>query len=195
MAADLVGRPRIARVDQQIAVRVDVDRVDVEPVPRSARRGWERLLALAERNVVRAVPLEQDPAGSDVDFLDDPVDHRLVRGAADRSQVRGRGCVGQDECGVPRCDQELVAVGAEAVAGVHRGDLLIAVVVDVVGAAGESAEARSLPACEDRLAEYVWVRKSAAVSPCGAGVEPDDIAARIEDLGAVGVGGSCRPSA
>jgi hypothetical protein len=79
--------------------------------------------------------LEQDPAGPDVDFLDDAVDHGLVRGAADRRQVGGCGRVGQDQRGVPRSDQELVSVGAEAVAGIDRRDLLVVIVVDVVGAA------------------------------------------------------------
>ncbi len=34
---DLVGRPGVARVDQQVAVAVEVHGVDVEPVPRGAR--------------------------------------------------------------------------------------------------------------------------------------------------------------
>ncbi len=38
------------------------------------------LLALAEGDVVLAVPLEQNLAGPDVDFLDDAVDHGLVGG-------------------------------------------------------------------------------------------------------------------
>ncbi len=39
VAVDLVGRPGVAGVDQQVvAVRVDVYGVDVEPVPRRARR-------------------------------------------------------------------------------------------------------------------------------------------------------------
>ncbi len=44
--------------------------------------------------------------------------------------------IGQDQRGVPGRDEELVEVGRVPVARPDRGDLLVTVVVDVVGAAG-----------------------------------------------------------
>jgi hypothetical protein len=68
--------------------------------------------------MVLAVPLEQHLAGSDVDLLHDAVNDRLVRGAADRREIRLGGRVREDQGGVRSGDQELVAVRRQPVAGV-----------------------------------------------------------------------------
>ena len=123
--ADLVGRPRVTRVDQQVPVGVQVHGVDVEPVPWRARGRRQRLLALAERHVILRCSTGTAPAGGDVDLLHDAVDHRLIGRTADRGEVGGRRRVGQDQRRVPGRDQELMAIRAQAVAGVDGGDLLV----------------------------------------------------------------------
>jgi hypothetical protein len=95
--------------------------------------------------VVRAVPLEQSPAGDDIDLLDDAVDHGLVSRTADRAEVRGCSRVGQDQRRVRWRDQELVPVGREPVARVDSRERLEVAAIDVVRALGEAAEASPLP--------------------------------------------------
>jgi hypothetical protein len=85
--------------------------------------------------VVRGVPLEEHLAGANVDLLHDAVDDLLVGGAADGGQVRGGDGVGDDQRRVPGRDEEFLAVDRVAVAALDLGDLLVAVVIDVVGAA------------------------------------------------------------
>jgi hypothetical protein len=84
-------------------------------------------------------------------------------------------------------DQELVAVRAKPVAGVDGGDLLVAVVVDVVGAIRQAAEAGALPPRQDRLAPVGLGSEVGGGLTLRDRVEPDDVAAFVEDLGAVGV--------
>ena len=128
--------PGVPRAHQQVAVGVEVDGVDVEPVPGRARRGRPRHVAVGVGHVAGAVPLEQHLAGLDVDLLDDAVDDLLVGGAADGGQVRGRRGIGDDQRRVPGRDEELVEVGGVPVGRPDGGDLLVTVVVDVVGAVG-----------------------------------------------------------
>src|SRR5207253_10944426 len=86
--ADLVDGVRVAARDQQVAVRLLVDRVEVEVVVGEglraellARRLGVRLLHPDPRI---AVPLEQDSPGRAVDLLHDPVPDQAVLRAADR---------------------------------------------------------------------------------------------------------------
>src|SRR5215475_6584193 len=129
----LVCRPGVARADEQVALGVEVDSVDVEPIPGRGSRGGPRLVAIAIGDMVRAVPLKHHLAGVDGDLLDDPVEDLLVSATTDRGQVRRREGVGEDQRRIPRRDQELVKIRQVTVTGAHRGDLLVVGVVDVVG--------------------------------------------------------------
>ena len=115
------------------------------------------------RDVAHAVPLEEHLAGSDVDLLDDAVEDFLVGGTAHRGQVRGPDGVCEDQRRVPGRDEELVKVREVTVTGSHFGDLLVAVVVDVVG----PAQALALEPREHRPALVGLARKSSAISPAG----------------------------
>ena len=190
--AHLIDRPGVPGVDQQVAVGVQVHRVDVEPVPRGAGRGRQRLLALAVRDMVGAVPLEQHPAGTDIDLLHDPVNDLLVWRAADGSQV-GRGSrVSQDQRGIPGGDEEFVPVRGEAVAGLDPRDGTVMVVVDVVGPAGQAAQAGALPPGEDPVPPVGLGAEVCRFLPGRHGVEPDHVTSVIDDLRAVRVAG-CVP--
>ena len=73
--ADLVDRMRVAGGDEQVAVVVDVDRVDVEVVIGAAGISRQAIVGLHERHVVDAVPLEQNAAGPDVELLQRAFEH------------------------------------------------------------------------------------------------------------------------
>src|SRR6202044_2631272 len=84
---DLVGGPGVAGVDEQVAVGVDVDRVDVEPVPGGRGCRGKGLFAVAVRHAAVAPPREGAPPGGDVVPRDHPVDRGRVGGPADGGQV------------------------------------------------------------------------------------------------------------
>src|ERR1035441_2643167 len=70
----VVDRPRVARRYQRGAVRIEVERVDVEEVKRRARRGGARRhVGLAQADVVEAGPFVHHQARAHVDLLEDPV--------------------------------------------------------------------------------------------------------------------------
>src|SRR5262249_34561545 len=77
LAVELVDRARVARRDEVVAVRLLLDRVDVEVVVRVAGRraagARQRDVRLVDRDLVEAVPVEEDLARRDVDLLDDAV--------------------------------------------------------------------------------------------------------------------------
>ena len=181
----LVHRPGEAGADQQVSVGVQVDGVDVEPVPGGGGRRGPRLLAVLVGDVVCGVPLEEHLAGADVDLLHDAVDDLLVGGAADGGQVRGPDGVGDDQRRVPGRDEEFLAVGRVAVAAFDLSDPLVAVVVEVVGPARNGTQVgRTLPPGEHRLA---LVRLRAEVGGqfvCRNAMEPDHLAGVADDLGA-----------
>ena len=82
---DVVGGPGVARVDQQVAVLLDVDRVDVEVVERFSRGSSARpRRRSSQRHVVEAVPLVHHQTRLQVDLLQQRVRDRAVLRAADR---------------------------------------------------------------------------------------------------------------
>src|ERR1700753_2098871 len=81
-----------------------------------------------------------------------------------------------------------MAIGRRAVARLHGRDLLVLVVVDVVGAFGEAAEAGALPPGEDGLPVIGLGAEVGGLLPGRDRMEPDDVAVLVEDLRAVGVG-------
>ena len=92
VSVDPVGGPRVASADQQIAVFVDADRVQVEVIPCDGGRRRHRRMALVEPDVVQAMPLEEDMAIGDVDLLDDAFGHEAPRRAANGRQILARRC-------------------------------------------------------------------------------------------------------
>src|SRR5438270_457804 len=79
------------------------------------------------------------------------------------------------------------AVEDLSAAGAHRGDLPEVPVVDVVRAARQAAEARSLPPREDGPAA-IRLRPEVRGRLAGRhGVEPDDATSVVDDLRAIGV--------
>ena len=152
VAVDLVDGPGVATRDDQVAVGGETDRVDVEVVVGRVRVARGGLVAVGDRHVVEAVPLEQHAAGGQVDLLDDPVVDLAVARATGRGEVAAGLVVGLDQRRVLRGQEERVLVGEVAVAGMHVGD-------DVVGGVGDHAlavavprpaEGRALPPGEDR---------------------------------------------
>ena len=77
-SVDVVGGPRVAAGDDQVPLPVGIERVHVEVVERRPRALGHRLVAVGERDVIEAVPLEQEQSGLDVDLLDDRVQHDLL---------------------------------------------------------------------------------------------------------------------
>ena len=120
VAADQIERARVAARDEDRPAGPVGDRVDVEVVERPLLRRVVRRLAvrldrLGERDVVEAVPLEDDLPCLDVDLLDDAVLCVAVLRPADRAQVDGNLVVDGDVRGAARRQLELVQVAVEAV--------------------------------------------------------------------------------
>ena len=82
-AVDLVDGPCVPARDEQVAVGGEAHRVHMEVVVGATGVPGGRLVAVAERHVGEAVPVEQDAAGGHVDLLDDAVVDPAVAGAAD----------------------------------------------------------------------------------------------------------------
>ena len=81
--ADLVRRPRETGIDEQVPVGVQMNSIDMEPIPRGGCRLGKRHVAVGVGYVAFRVPLEEDLAGPDVDLLGRVLDDRLPGGAAD----------------------------------------------------------------------------------------------------------------
>ena len=146
---DLVDGPGVTRRDEQVAVGVDVDRVDVEVVEEVADAG----VGLGRRHVVEAAPLEQHLRARNLELLDDPL-HDLLRAAAlaglrevDGAQVPG----GHERRPVGR-EEELVQVGRLPAAGREPRDLAVGLVEDHVVAVAEPVLGLPLPPGQHRLA-------------------------------------------
>ncbi len=186
-AGYLVDGTGIAGRDQELAVRRDRDRVDVEVVER-VRLGaaGERLVGVGDRDVVQAVPLEQHAAGRDVDLLHGPGQgHPLLR-PAQLGQVGRHRPERGDQRGVLRGDDELVQVGLQSVARADGGDGPVRTVGDHRLAFPVAGDHAALPPGEHRLAP-VGLDLEVHPSRPGAGREggvrriPDDAAVPVQD--------------
>src|SRR5262249_10149776 len=113
-AVDLVDGVRVPRRNEEVPIRVRVDRVDVEVVVGNRRLVWALLVRLVERNVVDAMPFEQDAAACDVDLLE--------RALEDRSPVHANAVEDGHQRGVAARDQELVDVVDETVTRANTRD-------------------------------------------------------------------------
>jgi hypothetical protein len=77
-ARDVVDLARVPGRDEDVAVGLRLDRVDVEVVPRHPLAPGDRRVTRPEGDVVEAVPLVEDETGLDVDLLGDRVEHDLL---------------------------------------------------------------------------------------------------------------------
>ena len=179
LVVDLVDRPGVAQRDDQVAVGVERDRVQVVGVEHGARctvleeRG-------ADRDVVDRVPLEQHQPGLDVDLLDDRVHQRPLHTVPmDRGDA--------DDVGIAlRRDQELVQVHAlQAVARLDGGDLLVGAVVDHALAAARAVVRISLPPGQHRLPVQLLHTEVGGELVRGERLEPDQVARGVEQHRAV----------
>ena len=128
-AVDLVDGVRVARGDEQVAVGLLFDGVQVEGVPRCAPPR-DPAVGVGERHRAHGVPLEEHAPGRDVDLLDHAVGDASALGPTPRAQVPRAVVVGDDERGAARRERELVEVHPHAVAGPHARD-------DAVGRVGD----------------------------------------------------------
>ena len=160
----VIQRPRVARGEHHIArfagarpPRIGArppggDRVDVNVIP-GVFPGGDVVERVPQRNVPERVPLPHHQAGLDVDLLDDRVQQDPVRGAVHRGEVHVDRVEGVDPGGALGREQDLVQVGAVAVAGADGGDLLVGAVVDHVFALAEPhLDDAALPPGERRFA-------------------------------------------
>ena len=155
VAVDLVDGPGVATRDEQVAVGGEADRVDVEVVVGRAGVLRDRLVAVGQRHVVKAVPVEQHSAGAP--RRPPGRCRRRPRRCAGRRLRRGRGgsrgtrSISAVPCGVRR---ERVLIGVVAVTGMHSRDDVVRGVGDhaLALAVAGAADAPSLPPGEDRPA-------------------------------------------
>ena len=122
LAVDLVDRRRVPRRDEEIPIRVEGDRVEMEIVDVPRRRDL-RHVRLVDTDVLVAPPFEQHAATRDVDLLDDPGDEARHRRRRDLA-------VDGDERSAFRRQQQLVQIAVAPASGLHRGDLVIGRVED-----------------------------------------------------------------
>ena len=181
---DVVRGPGVARVHQQVAVLLRVDRVDVEVVERFAlarRRG--RRVGVRQGHVVEAVPLVHDETRLQVDLLQQRVRDGAVPGSANRGQVAVDRVVDRDPGGPLRGDLEFVQIGLVAVAGTDDGDGLIGAVRDhLARRLGPVGDQGVLPPGERGLA-FVFLHAKVRGARAGGRqrLEPDQFSVNVED--------------
>ena len=144
---DVVDGPGRARGDQQAAVRLRGDRVEVEPVVGPGDAGAARgHVGAREGHVLERVPLVHHEARADVDLLEDGVIDRGERAAALRREVAVERLPGGDQRGPGRGQGQLVEVLGEAVARADGGEVSVGGRVDLAAAQTEAVAAdRALP--------------------------------------------------
>ncbi len=151
---------------------VEADRVDVEVVVGRVRVVRRGLVALVERHVVEAVPLEQHPPGRHVDLLDDAVIDLAVARAADGGEVAARLVVGRDQRRALGGQRECVLVRVIAVARVDARDHVVRRVGDDVLALAVARTADA-PPCHQVSTGFPCSSgpgQSLATAPAGSGL-------------------------
>ena len=174
----------VAQGEHELALAEGLQRVDVHEVPGDVG-GGQRVIRVADRQVVQGMPLEHDAPGRDVDLLHDAVDHRgVLLTARQRAGVGADGGVGIDQRRVLRGDRELVRVPDQAVAGGEVLDDLVRRVGDVVAAAAVArAVGLAFPPRQDRLALVLLDPQVGRI--VGGRHVVDEAAGRVVDLVAV----------
>ena len=181
---DLIERVRVTRGDEKVPVRLHVDGVDVEVVPRRRLRALCRRgsvhVRLTKRDAGVAVPLEQHASGGDRDLLDDSLeDSPSLRSAVGR-EIHVHLSIDREERRISRRDQELVYVAAQSVTGVDRRDGSVGGVGDDVVAAPDSHGRASAPPGEDGLSAIALHAKVGNALRVER-IEPDDVALIVDD--------------
>ena len=176
---DVVQGVRVARGDEQIAVRQLVDRVEVEVVVQLVLLGTA--IGVGDRDVVERVPLEEDEAGPQVDLLQDAVPHEPVGRTADGAEVGSDQVVGVDQRRSVRGEPEVVQVLGVAVARADAHEGAVGGVVDDSLAPAEAACLLALPPGEDGLALVALHLEVVGLEIARHRVEPDQPAGRVQD--------------
>ena len=175
LLVDLVQSPGVARRDEQVAVGLLLDRVDVEVVHRRLRVLRHVHVGFADPHVIERVPIPEDLAGGDVDLLDDAVQDLPAAG--------GDGVIDADQRRPARGQLQLVQVALQPVAGLHPRDLVVGLVGDdprsraVAGLALHLA----LPPGQHRLALVALDAEVVRGLARGRGLEPQQPAVGVED--------------
>jgi hypothetical protein len=127
-AVDVGEAVGVARGDEEVALGVFVDAVDVEEVPWVIGRlavAFEPAVNVGEVDVLGRPPLEEELPRLDVDFLERPVPDPAVLGAAGGAQVRGPDLVDAEDGRLVARDVKLMEVRGEAVRAADRVGLLV----------------------------------------------------------------------
>ncbi len=138
--------------------------------------------ALADRQVVGAVPLPHDSAARDVDLLHDRLEDAAVARAADGAQVRSALGVHRHVGGAARGELELVVVAHVAVARSHHRDRSVVAVEDHVLAHAVAPSRAALPPRQHRLASVALHAEAGRRHVRRDAVEPHDVAPVVDDL-------------
>ena len=170
--ADLVDRVRVTGRHEQVAVVIDLDRVDVEVVEDPSWVLGQAVVRLHELDVIDAVPLEEHAAGLDVQLLDAALEHPPAL-HPNLARDRYQGCV-------PWCDLELVDVRGHPVRRLHMCDEPVGVVVDGIAARSAALVRAAVPPRQDGPSA-VSLRAEVRHPVCVEWQEPDDPTAVVED--------------
>ena len=184
-AADLVDRGRVPGGDEDVAVAVEVGRVDVEVVVRILARALvlgNGEVGLGRRHLGKAVPFEEHTAGGDGELLDDALQHEAVARASELTEVGGHLAVDREQRFAARKQLELVDVAGEPVPGADDLQQPVGAIQDVIAAREtDAAHAHgALPPGQHRLS-LVALHLEVGDTRRRQGLEPDDLALVVDD--------------
>ena len=155
----------------------------MEVVVGPVRVSRHALVALVQRHVVEAVPLEEHAAAGHVDLLDDPVVDLAVGRTTDGREVPACLVVGGDQRSTLRGEHERVLVRVVAVAGAHVRDHVVRGVGDdsLALAVPRAGDAPSLPPGQNRASPVALDAYVAGYLARWERPEPDGPAAIVDD--------------
>ncbi len=152
------------------------------PGPGGRRRGGG-LVAVAQRDVVDAVPLLAHEAGLQVELLEHAVADRRVARTALRGQIAVQRIEHRHQRRVVGSDLEVVQVGLVAVAGVDPGDRLVGAVDDDLIALAEALLGdAALPEGQHRRTVVLLDLEVRRLDAERERVEPHRLTAVVDDL-------------